>query len=209
MWPHNCWIEGKNHYFLAVLLLMQPSTWLAFVTANPHSTCHPPESKVLSWKPVFQPACTAARDYSITGTGFHISLHWAPKGSSCQAISPGPTEWWLPASISSNLVSPKYTCWDHAPAHQPDNEKTPNSTGPKIEPGRMPLAICYQLDFASLTTTLWAWQPSQCPTHPAGHLSGPSLTNLYRRLPEQTTSRVAVLQTFILLKVISSIILDF
>lgn len=61
----------------------------------------------------------------------------------------------------------------------------------------MPLAICYRLDFVSLITTLRAWQPRQCPTHPTGHLSGPSLTNLDRRLPEQIMAKA--LQSYRLL----------
>lgn len=98
---------GENHYFLAATWLTQPSTWLAFVTVNPHSTAHPPEPKVLPQQTVLWPVCTAAHGSSIHpwGTISYFSSTSHTRLLLYQATSPGPTEGWL--------LPADWTTWYH------------------------------------------------------------------------------------------------
>lgn len=102
MRPQNYWIEQNHHCFwlLAAFLLTLHSVWLAFVTHIQlalHLTPRSFPGNLSSSQPVLLHGATPSLVQDFT-------LHWTPQGSSCQTISPGPTEWWLPASISNNLV---------------------------------------------------------------------------------------------------------
>lgn len=153
MRPHNRGIERNNHYRPAAACTLTNTA--QYVAGLCH--CQPTFNLSCTWVQGSSPETRPLASLHCC-TGIHMCLHWPLQGSSCQAISPGSTEWWLPAGTEQLGIIPVEIIILVEIMLQPitGTIKTPNSSSLKSDAGRMPLSICYQMAFPSVLTSLWA-----------------------------------------------------